>query len=354
MRQDTVLRSFVCLLLSAASSPAVDVDLDGVDDALDLCCGTPPGVAVDESGRPLGDLDLDCDMDLMDVALLQLSYTGPMGSQVPCQGGGDTENQCLMGTHNCHMNAYCTDTSSGFTCTCHPGYSGNGVQCHDINECAANACGPNGVCTNYIGGYSCNCPYGFVQAAGTCVDVNECADEGLCGEAGDCVNLPGSYVCDCNPGYANCDSKPDCEVALGNYSNTCETAAYLGTACGDSATGISCNGTSHSFYSNRTGRGSAWFRMHMAECSDCCAYLQHRYRLTVPAGVNYDLYVYSACNGTLEASSSQGTGMPEEVTPSFNDNCLSTQYDGRDMLIEIRHVSGSACENWVLQIENLE
>ena len=40
---------------------ATDSDGDGVDDAVDVCNNTPAGTAVDAEGRPLGDIDKDCD-----------------------------------------------------------------------------------------------------------------------------------------------------------------------------------------------------------------------------------------------------------------------------------------------------
>ena len=35
-------------------------------------------------------------------------------------------NECLSGISNCDDNAACTNTNSGYTCTCNEGYSGNG------------------------------------------------------------------------------------------------------------------------------------------------------------------------------------------------------------------------------------
>lgn len=56
----------------------VDADGDGVDDAVDVCQNTPPGIAVDVLGRPLGDIDQDCDTDLHDFELFRQGFTGPI------------------------------------------------------------------------------------------------------------------------------------------------------------------------------------------------------------------------------------------------------------------------------------
>lgn len=79
-----------------------DTDGDGVDDAFDVCCDTPTDVAVDGEGRPLGDLDTDCDVDLVDfaifenlltegnevvlsfLAMFQNNFTGELPEDGPC------------------------------------------------------------------------------------------------------------------------------------------------------------------------------------------------------------------------------------------------------------------------------
>jgi sulfatase modifying factor 1 len=78
-RMNAVLAALVVGAL-AASSPvwADDTDGDGADDVNDVCEGTPSGTAVDAEGRPLGDIDLDCDTDLDDFALFQQGLTGPL------------------------------------------------------------------------------------------------------------------------------------------------------------------------------------------------------------------------------------------------------------------------------------
>ena len=61
-----------------------DLDGDGVIDSIDVCCNTPPGTAVDATGRPIGDLDLDCDNDLNDFAIFSGGVTGPLSDPAGC------------------------------------------------------------------------------------------------------------------------------------------------------------------------------------------------------------------------------------------------------------------------------
>ena len=41
-------------------------------------------------------------------------------------------NECLIGTHNCHEVAECTNTNGSFYCNCTPGFDGNGTYCQGI------------------------------------------------------------------------------------------------------------------------------------------------------------------------------------------------------------------------------
>lgn len=101
----TGLRLFTGLLalsvgLAAARGARADIDGDGVPDQVDVCQNTPPDILVDANGRPLGDLDGDCDVDLLDFAIILSNYTGPL-APVTCTGcndllqnGGETDVDC--------------------------------------------------------------------------------------------------------------------------------------------------------------------------------------------------------------------------------------------------------------------
>ena len=45
-------------------------------------------------------------------------------------------NECLIGTHNCHDVAECTNTNGSFYCNCTAGFVGNGTFCQGIRNVA--------------------------------------------------------------------------------------------------------------------------------------------------------------------------------------------------------------------------
>ncbi|CAH3185054.1 unnamed protein product, partial [Porites lobata] len=93
-------------------------------------------------------------------------------------------DECETGLHNCHDDAYCTNTKRSFTCTCKPGYSGDGVNC--AGNKATYAAVEHFRVT----------PYLFP-------DVDECnTEKHQCDEAISlCVNTKGSFECYCQKGY---------------------------------------------------------------------------------------------------------------------------------------------------------
>ncbi|XP_077909819.1 nidogen-2 isoform X3 [Halichoerus grypus] len=73
-------------------------------------------------------------------------------------------NPCEDGSHSCAPagQARCIYHGGGtFSCACLPGYTGNGHQCSDVDECSENRCHPSATCYNAPGSFSCRCHPGY-------------------------------------------------------------------------------------------------------------------------------------------------------------------------------------------------
>ncbi|XP_066302604.1 von Willebrand factor D and EGF domain-containing protein-like isoform X1 [Branchiostoma lanceolatum] len=158
----------------------------------------------------------------------------------------DVDDKC--GLQPCFPGVLCINVAGGFECgDCPEGFTGNGIICEDVDECAldtTNDC--NYVCENSPGSYRCTCSAGFVLINDQCFDIDECA-YGLSECSHLCVNNDGSYTCDCPAGYLlgpdnkqcteldECDSTPcqnggSCHDGINQFSCSCPLG-WLGTLC---------------------------------------------------------------------------------------------------------------------------
>lgn len=201
----------------------MDSDGDGVTDGDDICCDTHAGVSVDEWGRPLGDLDLDCDIDLNDFTVFQRNLRGVTDALGAC---------CVQTPSICGDGSVCTDDS------CDPvaGCVNAPVDCDDADVCTVD---------------TCNATTGVCEHADLCDDGYLCTDDsctdGICENAP--VACPSGQAC--NPASGNCEdivcgSNADCDDGFGCTADNCNVAtgecvsANIDALCDD---GLFCTGS---------------------------------------------------------------------------------------------------------------
>ncbi|KAA8584439.1 hypothetical protein FQN60_008224 [Etheostoma spectabile] len=187
--------------------------------------------------------------ELRDVLIQQVKETSFLRNTISeCQacGLGGTEvvkPKCAPGV--CFREDMCIETAEGVECgPCPDGYTGDGFNCDDVNECQFNPCFPGVKCVNTAPGFRCDaCPLGYtgltVEGVGilfaqtnkqVCDDIDECKgpNNGGCTANSICHNSVGSFYCgSCKSGFTG-DPVKGCkpEISCGNsLTNPCDINA---------------------------------------------------------------------------------------------------------------------------------
>ncbi len=125
--------------------------------------------------------------------------------------------------NDCDPNAACTNRPGGFSCKCKDGFVGDGTACTNTNACtgAQDTCDPNATCSTGDAGTSCQCKPGFTGDGNSCTDVDECKDPKLftCANNAVCQNTFGGYTCACAPGFTG-DGNVACRSLCDGVSST--------------------------------------------------------------------------------------------------------------------------------------
>lgn len=185
---------------------------DGICEDIDECSANPNVCQYGSCDNTLGSFTCKCEE----------GYSVKIG-----EGPGCTDDdECLLGTYDCDVNADCINTDGGYECQCNDGFTGNGHTCRDINECLTNngGCHQDAQCINTEGSFKCECDSGFTGDGSVCKDIDECSnDPNLC-DNGQCLNYPGSFRCECDMGFMHpedneraCVDIDECHM----FSNLC-------------------------------------------------------------------------------------------------------------------------------------
>ncbi|KAI4795272.1 hypothetical protein KUCAC02_031524 [Chaenocephalus aceratus] len=209
--------------------------------------------------------------ELKDVLIQQVKETSFLRNTISeCQAcglGGTEVVKPRCGAGVCFRDVRCIETADGVECgPCPDGYTGDGFNCDDVDECQFNPCFPGVKCVNTAPGFRCDaCPLGFsglaIEGVGViyaqtnkqvCDDVDECkaTNNGGCAANSACQNSVGSYHCgSCKTGFSG-DQVKGCkpEVSCGNsLTNPCDLNALCtmerdGTATCECGIGWAGNG----------------------------------------------------------------------------------------------------------------
>ncbi|XP_076600052.1 nidogen-1 [Chaetodon auriga] len=121
-------------------------------------------------------------------------------------------DECGENPQICGSHAICNNQPGTFRCECEDGYqfADDGQTCTRVNQPEKNAC-EDGTHTCDIpqraqciytrdSYYTCSCLPGFVGDGRSCQDIDEC-QPGRCHQDAVCYNTQGSFTCQCRPGY---------------------------------------------------------------------------------------------------------------------------------------------------------
>ena len=69
---------------------------------------------------------------------MEVVYSSPF-----FKDGCTDDDECTLNIHHCDPMATCKNTNGSYDCVCNEGFTGDGYDCTDINECLTN----NGGCS---------------------------------------------------------------------------------------------------------------------------------------------------------------------------------------------------------------
>jgi hypothetical protein len=246
-----------------------------------------------------------------------------------CTGAPGCETHTYQDVNNCG--------ACGNTCT----------NAHGTTQCVANVCSPS--CDGLWGNCDGDPDDGCETPTNTLINCGTCGTGCALNNAAESCASGTCLVTACDSGWCNQDTlHPNgCEFDL-DTNPACSGYTDLGTVSGD-------EGGDHLTY---TAHHERWFRMRVAETyADplTCLYLSATIILDVPAGTNYDLYVYcDNCSSSAGSSTASGA-TDEQVNIRWDEGCIWPGIpdggdDGRYVYIKVQFADANTCADWILHV----
>lgn len=132
----------------------------------------------------------------------------------------------------CHVDATCIRVDwKNYSCKCNEGYTGDGFNCSDINDCLSFPCSFGGTCHDYVNYYNCTCPSGYHNGT-DCTLIDYCLSN-PCQNNGMCAPFRNGYNCTCTSGFTGVH----CETNI----DDCASELCFKGACVDGIDSFTCN-----------------------------------------------------------------------------------------------------------------
>lgn len=165
---------------------------------------------------------------------------GTLDSQSqPCNSQACSVSSCATG-NTCHQFAVCQDSAGGgHICQCKSGYSGNGQQCADVNECLTAGICTHSQCINTFGSFQCYCLAGYTKFNNTmCVSKAPTCQANSCPKANEQCSVSGNAIkCLCNSGFQRASNgaceliKQTCQTLKCSGNHYCQENSQTGAIC---------------------------------------------------------------------------------------------------------------------------
>ncbi len=265
-----------------------------------------------------------------------------------CVMGSCAAQTCPAGRAECDGNMATTcETPVDTTTDC--GSCGSGcTNAHGSTACTAGRCAP--ACAAGFGDCDGNPGNGCETALDSATHCGACNAPCARTNADATCNAGTCAITQCRSGYANCDGGDanGCEKALTGHSNA-QPGEDLGSVEADAFSGFpGCGGQGCNLVLSRTGSQGRFFQMRGLEGSSCSSWVNLRFQLDSPAGVDYDLYVSGGCHcNPTDCRSIALSGQPDQVDVWCDDSFGGD--DSFSATVEVRYASGTTCGGWTLR-----